>query len=590
MGKTLSSLGLAALDYARRGLYVFPLVPYDNKPLIRGYYQASSVDEAQIRTWWEAYPQANIGLDCGKSHIVAVDVDPKNGGDVPFRGLRSLTGGAPAWATLRHGTPSGGEHYLFLAPSDDEHGLTSRSMQFGVRGIDIKTRGGYIALPPSKRAAYGSEFYTVLDDVAPIELPTRLRFAPTTARDAAGRTDLEGRLQDQERIPLGAQDDFLYAVAGRLRRTGFEEVEIAALLAETYALRCEPAPSGTRPHGSEDFMRIARSAQRHAPSESLLEDAAVAAADGVPGDWDDADQSIAINAGVFLRNATDTTQWIVDGLLQRQSLNQLQGDPKAGKSTLLRHLAICVAYGLPFLGRFATIKSRVLVYSLQENKPHLRAWLTQQVGLLAENGVVVEDDIPIDFVFRLGRRGAPAVKGMLARCKRREYGLVLIDMFGRFAGLRSLDDYAEVETLCDALKDVVDQTGASLMWTHHERKAKGPDAFVGNLGSQAIRGAVYTTMRTSKENGRYFLATEQRDGDDLSETGIVLDKAHGTLRAVGSKLSFVVAAEGQLKGDLAELLRRDPRITATAAAKVLDADPTRCSDILKTIKAGDRAS
>jgi hypothetical protein len=582
VSKDLGTLGAAALEYAAQGYAVFPLIPHQHTPLIKDYYNQSSTDAAQIEAWWASWPAANIGLDCGKSGVVVIDVDPKNGGDKTFPGLRLLTG-ANAWKTRRHRTPTDGEHYLFAAPPAGEDGLRTGSDRFGKgTGIDVKGRGGYIVLPPSRRTGYGKERYVVVDDVPLAPLPRAFRFPPTVVRDTAGRTEFEARLQDGERIALGAQDNFLAAVAGRLRRTGFEDIEIAALLRETYALRCEPPPKGTAGHSDADFMRIARSAAKYQVVETLLEDAAL---EEIPGDWNDADQTVSIPARTFLRDSTGVTEWTVAGIFQATSLNQFVGGPKSGKSTLARRLAVDVAYGLPWLGRFETKQARVLYYSLQENKAHLRTWLAQQMRELSLANVPVDDDIPIDFVFRLGRRGEPAVRGLLARCKARKYGLVLVDMLGRFAGLKSMDDYAEVERFCDALKDAADQTGACVVWMHHERKAQSPDAFVGTLGSQAIRGAVYTTLRTLKEHGRYYVSTEQRDGDDLTETAVVLDKEHGTLRASGSRLSHLMADDAAWRERVTEYFRGNPQATAKAVVEAVGGRAERVAEVLRDLRA-----
>src|SRR5580704_13330327 len=132
MSKPLSPLGEAALSYAADGMFVFPVLPYHKKPpLVSDQFSVSSVDPAQIRAWWSAYPNANIGLDCGKSGVLTIDSDPRNGGDKTTAGLKLLSGGASAWRTRRHRTPGGGDHYLFKAPLEGEDGLRSGSGRFG---------------------------------------------------------------------------------------------------------------------------------------------------------------------------------------------------------------------------------------------------------------------------------------------------------------------------------------------------------------------------------------------------------------------------------------------------------------------------
>ena len=66
-----------ALDYARRGWPVFPCKPTDKSPYIKGGLNAATTDEETIRTWWQRWPLAMIGVPMGsRSGVWAVDPDP----------------------------------------------------------------------------------------------------------------------------------------------------------------------------------------------------------------------------------------------------------------------------------------------------------------------------------------------------------------------------------------------------------------------------------------------------------------------------------------------------------------------------------
>jgi hypothetical protein len=102
------------------GWPVFPLAPQSKVPVIakedggHGYLDATT-DPEQINTWWVARPEANIGVDCGRSRIVVFDLDPRNGGDESFLDLRAVHG--DEWLdTVVQLTPGGGAHYIFRAP------------------------------------------------------------------------------------------------------------------------------------------------------------------------------------------------------------------------------------------------------------------------------------------------------------------------------------------------------------------------------------------------------------------------------------------------------------------------------------------
>lgn len=146
----------AALVYIQRLWYVLPL----HHPIANGCscengvcdkvgkhpltafvphgFRDASVDEAQIRSWWSAKPAANIGIACGMSGLIVIDVDPQNGGDKTFAELVAKHGPFPE--TLIADTGGGGFHLYFKNP-----GVKIKSPG---TGVDIKDEG-YVVAPPS---------------------------------------------------------------------------------------------------------------------------------------------------------------------------------------------------------------------------------------------------------------------------------------------------------------------------------------------------------------------------------------------------------------------------------------------------------
>ncbi len=134
-----SRLAIAALEYARRGWFVFPC--QGKRPLTRlvrrGYLDASD-DPAQIRSWWSQEPEANIGLALDRSGLVCIDVD-RYKPDCGFEGFMA-THDLPE--TLEQRSCRSGSHFLFRSP---EHAKFNGKLCVGV---DIKHKG-YILLEPS---------------------------------------------------------------------------------------------------------------------------------------------------------------------------------------------------------------------------------------------------------------------------------------------------------------------------------------------------------------------------------------------------------------------------------------------------------
>ncbi len=156
----------AALVYASWGWYVHPLRPGGKRPLLSDWPRRASIDPDQIRRWWGCWPEANIGLACGPSGLLAIDLDVKHGVDglATWEALQAELGiadVATAGCTPVSNTPGGGRHILFSlgerspTASGDAAGGRSPGNTAGKLGPGIDTRGdgGYIVLPPSRLLA-----------------------------------------------------------------------------------------------------------------------------------------------------------------------------------------------------------------------------------------------------------------------------------------------------------------------------------------------------------------------------------------------------------------------------------------------------
>lgn len=94
------------------------------------------------RDWfWTAAPSANIGAATGNG-IVAIDIDPRHGGEQSLAELQRKHGELPATLTTRTG--GGGRHLLFRSDAK----LANSAAALGP-GLDVRGDGGYVVAPPS---------------------------------------------------------------------------------------------------------------------------------------------------------------------------------------------------------------------------------------------------------------------------------------------------------------------------------------------------------------------------------------------------------------------------------------------------------
>jgi Bifunctional DNA primase/polymerase, N-terminal/Primase C terminal 1 (PriCT-1) len=211
-----------------------PLFPCgaDKRPLTpRGFYDASA-DPEQLAVWTTRWRGCRWGMPTGATTGVDVlDVDGAAGADTLHK-LERVHGPLPRTYSVT--TPSGGQHYYF----DHVDGVRCSVRSLGP-GLDVRSDGGYVIVPPS--SGY------IVDDERPIApwppwLLDLLRDDPAAARAAAPPEEWVALLRA---IPHGQRNVSLARVTGHLLRRNVDVDVVAELAHAVNAARCRP-PLPTR--------------------------------------------------------------------------------------------------------------------------------------------------------------------------------------------------------------------------------------------------------------------------------------------------------------------------------------------------------
>ena len=266
---TTNSLA-AALGYADRGWPVIPLhtvrdgrcscgkakcdSPGKHPHTTHGLKDAST-DERIIRQWWKRWPDANVGVVTGgRSGIVAIDIDPRHGGEDSLAGLERDHGELPE--TVEAITGGGGRHILFPHPGGY---VKSRNV---TPGIDVKADGGYIVVEPSlhasgRRYAWEISHHPEDTDLAPMPGWVLELVREKRAR-AAGPVSDNGQASP---VSEGERNVHLTSLGGSMRRRGMSEAAIRAALREENRQSCQP------PLDYAEVDRIAASVSKYDPAD-----------------------------------------------------------------------------------------------------------------------------------------------------------------------------------------------------------------------------------------------------------------------------------------------------------------------------------
>jgi hypothetical protein len=232
----VNELGAAAVGYAKRGWFVFPLVARGKTPITKNGLKDATCDVGLVEAMWEWHPRANIAVSCGASHLLVVDVDSQEGARA-WSELCALHGGRPRTLTV---ITARGFHFYFS-------GAARSSASRIAPGVDTRGVGGYTILPPSVHGSGAT--YRWADGGIPIATPVpgwllealERGHPETTVGERRclpdgvpytnyGKVALDGLRADMLAAQEGWRNDCLNRLAyrcGRLAAAGEVEIKIA---------------------------------------------------------------------------------------------------------------------------------------------------------------------------------------------------------------------------------------------------------------------------------------------------------------------------------------------------------------------------
>ena len=444
---------------------------------LHGHNDATT-DPEQIRRWWGAWPQANIGLRTGVS-LTALDIDPRHAGDATLHMLEHQYEPLPD-TPLSH-TGSGGQHRCFATVE----GL--RSVNGILEGIDLKAEGGFIIVPPSLHVSGKAYVWDSVYDLEDFPLAPMPAWLLTLLHDPHGTRRTPG--DPDAPIPSGQRNETLSRFAFHMRKAGMSLDAIGeALLQEN--TRCTP------PLTEEELRKIVQGKAGVEADPILKLPRGTKEAPAEPRTW-----PMPTPGTALLSTSHPTPHWIIPGLMV-EGLTIIGGLPKVAKSYLAYDLVLaCAGHGLG-LGHFGVARGKALYLAIEDDPAD-----TQQRVRELRPGIASAED-----VYFLHGEAVPSISEGLVEFLRHivttlGLTLVVVDPLSYVYDPQTnkyQDSFREAKEMLLPLRQLARELHFALVCVDHRRKQGKDDYDVfqtlyGSVAKYAVADTLIMAVRKDEE-------------------------------------------------------------------------------------------
>lgn len=531
MESTSDAASTLPLSLINNGYHIFPvrMVPQADgkidKPPQRGVrWQAESTrDAGTVRAWLARWPDTSWGVDCGKSGVVAIDLDP-GADESEVRHVLGLADGTPLAGPYR--TPRGGTHLIYREPRDRVVGCGD-ARRHGIGHVDVKGIGGYVV-------AYGSA--PAVDQLS--GLPPALTARMTAGlREPAGGTPVEVSIEggtagqdpfagparamtreSAQRVVGTALAQLQSALPGTRNNT-LNEVAMtcghfvpAFWAADVVAERLEAVALavGLRPGEAAATVRSGLQAGMREPYSRLPDPGEVANPDGdeaagAEAEGDAADRLIAEMLDSDGLETIGDLPYLVKGWLSRNTVARINGKSTHGKSFVALDIAAHVGTGKPW--RDNKVHQGDVVYVIAEGaegfRKRVRAW-ERWHGVSMSN---------VRFLPRPVQTRSQEWSVLVEACKRIGPTLIVLDTQARITVGVNENDNTEMGMVIEQAERLRRETGACVLLVHHLGHA-GDEG----RGATAVKAGIHSELLVRRDGQHISVtASKQKDDTDILE-------------------------------------------------------------------------
>lgn len=182
------------------------------------------------------------------------------------------------------------------------------------------------------------------------------------------------------------------------------------------------------------------------------------------------------------QNPPSLSPELIGGILREGNKMIITGESKAGKTCLSQELAVCIAEGKPWLGKFKCEQGKVLYMNLEVEEASL---FFRFKTIYEANGWKIGESAHNIHPWNLRGKALPLDKladKVIRRCRGQNYKLIILDPLYKVQ--QGDENSAEaISSFCNALDKIAHETGAAVVYDHHHPKGSTADRKVTDRGS-----------------------------------------------------------------------------------------------------------
>jgi len=540
-------------------------------------------DAKEVERIWRDAHAANIGA-C-TDNIVALDVDPRHGGDETLKALEAEYGPLPrTWRSL---TGGGGEHIFFRQPEGEK--IRNSSGSIGP-GIDVRGVGGYILAPGSVHISgrtyeWNVDYHpdeTAVGDMPPWLLAKALKKPEGNADSAEPSFDFNSdkaahsieALIQKARAPGHWHESMVLATSHLIGR-GTPPAVVIDLLAPRVTM-----PGYHEMRTRSELRVMVEGAERKGYGAKPRENE-------MPFEGDDAGSPFLT---ISQLSKLPAREFRIKDYLYTDGASMIFAPPGRFKSFLALDMYLSIAYGVPWHG--FEVKQGKVLYVCAEGRggffKRIRPWQEARAGGRDTDQFLILPQ-PVNLMI-------PAnVDKLIDAIGHHLNGVscVAFDTVARSFGSGDENSTQDMNAYVAGFDKLV-QAGAHVTHIHHS----GKDLSKGGRGSSAFNAALDTIIEITREPGdeiATILCRKMKDDEEPKPLKLRFSKSEGVHPDTGEVLTSLVptlagddektpAAKLTKQQEAVLKLIRDGVGSRVVIASALKVDPDNLKRPLKVLK------